>query len=187
MKKTTIVILILVGFVMLLAAVTVVVQRNTLQLQNSNRATANHAVPATPVEPMAFTPQSIQSVPTPQSGGGVDIHSYTLEQSKQEVEKLRSSLPYQADIQTTAGIPVTVAIPPLSAQSDLGTLEIQIYQVDYAALPGSLEYATMRTAFREAANTAFSWIRSHGANPSNIVYVWGTKAFIQHRAEEWLR
>lgn len=134
-------------------------------------------------------PPETKDVPTlpPSKGVGYDLGSPVIKNSKNEIDKLVDYLPYQTKLNLSSGQIVDVVIPGKEYFNNPWVLTIQVFGIEYELSPSDPSYVVNRQTFREAASTIFDWIRSKGVSPEVIVISWGDRAFIQERAEEWLR
>lgn len=134
-------------------------------------------------------PPSILSVPTVpyQQGGGVDKNSPLIQQSENEIKKLTPFLPYNKSFTLSTGIRVDIVIPQETLQQAPWTLTVNMEGIIYTVSPqNSTLYTKAEISFKEAASHVFDWIRSHGADPNKIIFVWGNSATDQAQAEQWL-
>src|SRR6266568_146266 len=140
------------------------------------------------ITPTPTAPPSIRAVPTlpPQNGGGLDLNSPRIQNSIAELQKLYPYLPYYKDITLSTGVSVTINIPEKVLQLTPWTLDAEIYGINYETSPNQADYTLMKKSFLEAANIVFAWVKQHGADPKKIIYTWGTRAYIQQQAEQWL-
>ncbi len=132
--------------------------------------------------------KSIANAPTlpPSRGQGVDVESETVQNSKSEIEKIKKSLPYIKTI-TVNGEQVTIRIPEASLQDYSWSLLVYLPDFDFQAPTETPFYLTSKNTFRAAAAEVYKWIRSQGADPQKIIIKWGDTAFMQERAQEWLK
>jgi hypothetical protein len=140
----------------------------------------NQSSLTTPPNPQ---PIKIEQIPFTQNIG-TDLNSPLVTNSQAEVAKLKSFLPFSQTLTLSSGAKVNVLIP--TQQDNPWTLTVQISDINYEIPPDDPDYVYEKAAFVDATNQLFSWIRSKGAKPNNIVFIWGNKSFIQERAEKWL-
>lgn len=119
-------------------------------------------------------------------GGGIDVRSEAVRRSTAEIRKLTSSLPYQQSLNLSTNKTVEILIPSQNLQLNAWTLTVQIFDLDYQIPENDPDYNLAKASFIEAANSIFSWMESKGADPNKMIIVWGDRAFIQERAEQWL-
>jgi len=128
-------------------------------------------------------------IPTlsPQKGGGVDISSPYVLESIREISKLSSFIPYSEDVFLSTGLSVSIVIPGKDLQTNPWELTVYINNIDYDVSPGDKDYILMRESFIETSSIVLAKIKERGADPNNIYFVWGDKAYIRNLSEEWLR
>lgn len=134
-------------------------------------------------------PPDIRVAPTipPQRGGGIDVSSSPVSTSISEINKLEPFLPLKLDRPLATGISVLIVIPTSDLQSNPWTLSVNISDINFQSTPEQNDYELMKNSFKEASSYVFTWITSKGVDPSKIYIKWGDKAYIQDKAEEWLK
>jgi hypothetical protein len=132
---------------------------------------------------------NINQVPTlrPDQGQGVDITSQIAQNSTGQINVIEKELTYEDTIKTSNGQEVTIVIPRKDLQANPWTLTVYTHGVNFNAPKNSKEYNTMKTAYLESVAHVFTWLRSKGVQPEQVIFQWGDKRYIQDRAEEWLR
>ena len=152
----------------------------------------SESIEPTALPPLQITlaiPKSIEQVPTiPYSkGGGIDTNNVIVKESKENIKKLVSALPYKKNIKTSNGLNVEVLIPSADLQQNPWTFTASVYGIDYQVEKNTPEYILMRTAFREGAADILSFVRKQGVDPEKIIFQWGDRVFVEERAQEWLQ
>lgn len=147
------------------------------------------ATPSPASTPLQIIPQDIRAAPTfaPSEGMGIDVLSEPIQKSISEIAKIESSLPFKKTVLLSTGDEADILIPKRSSFSNKWTLTIYIDGLNFNIHPQEPEYDKIRTSFLEAANIAFDWIREGGADPTKMYINWGDRAFIQEKAEVWLK
>ncbi len=133
--------------------------------------------------------KKVESAPTiqPQKGAGIDITSTYVQDSVNEIKKLKSNLPYKYTFTSSQGVIVDIYIPSLELLDNDWTLQVQTYGIDYEIGESDAEYASMRMAFLETAQNVFFWLKDQGVDTEKIIIEWGDRQFIQERSEQWLK
>lgn len=139
--------------------------------------------------PIPNAPESTLLLPTnpPETGGGVNTSAPTVEASTTEIRKIYPLLPYTQQLTLSTGLMVDVFVSDTNMNSRPWVLPISIAGIDYNAPEGTPEYTIARASFREAALETLDWLQQHDVDTNRIFINWGDKAYIQDRAEEWLK
>ncbi len=139
--------------------------------------------------PIPNVPESTLLLPTnpPEVGGGINTSAPTVEMSTAEIRKVYPLLPYTQQLTLSTGLPVEVFVSDTNMNSRPWVLPVFIAGVDYNAPEGTSEYTLARASFREAALEILDWLQLHDVDTNKIFINWGDRAYIQDRAEEWLK
>lgn len=139
--------------------------------------------------PIPNAPESTLLLPTnpPEAGGGVNTSALTVEVSTAEIRKVYPLLPYSQQLTLSTGLTVDVFVSDTNMNSRPWVLPVFIIGVDYNAPEGTAEYTFARASFREAALETLDWLQQQDVDTSKIFINWGDRAYIQDRAEEWLK
>lgn len=122
----------------------------------------------------------------PSKGFGVDRQSPVIIGSQTEIAKLIPSLPYINKIKTSEGLDVNIYLKPEDYQKIPQILNTEISNIDFQVSPQNPNYNQIKNSFLEAANNIFSWVKSNGADPNKIIFIWADKKFDRERANQWL-
>lgn len=140
-------------------------------------------------DPIKTTIPNTQNIPTidPADGGGVNTDSPSVTSSTQAIQNLSGSLPLTIITKLSTGLTVNINIPSEDLQNNTWTLFVDVQNINFQVAPQENSYKLMKNSFREAASDVFAWIRTQNVDPSQIYFVWGTKAYQQQTAENWLK
>lgn len=165
-----------------------IANRNTPQSNLSPSPILSGVMP-TAVDLPAVKGQSIRNVPTlnPTEGIGLDLNSDEIKNSIAQIEKIKDKLPYKKTFTSTTGLKVDIFIPSYELLENQWTLTVNTLGIDFEITDESPDYEKTKTAFLEAARDIFFWLKNNDVNTEQIIIRWGDRAFIQTRAEEWLR
>ncbi len=178
--------------------ISVLIFSNLVSNYFANRNTSRQVVSPTPIPggniPTEFVlpqikGQSIHRVPTlnPREGMGLDLNSNEIKNSIAQIEKIKDKLPYKKTFTSTTGLKVDIFIPSYELIENPWTLSVNTFGIDFEITNESPDYEKTKIAFLEAARDIFFWLKNNGVNTEQIIIQWGDRAFIQTRAEEWLR
>jgi len=144
--------------------------------------------PAPTTGPLPET-KTIDVIPTfaPGKGMGVDTTAPPVKASTDAVRQLMPYFPLEHVVTAGDGTRITVLIPGKESQNTAWTLTVNVYGVDFGVPASDPAFATEREHFRETASWVFSWLTGKGVDPTTVIISWGDRAYIQDRAEEWLR
>ena len=151
------------------------------------------AVPVTtstvPLKRSTGEPVAIGSLPKKQVPGGTapDLKAPAISTSQQELTALFPHLPFVVDVTLSTDRKVSIVVPSRQYQDAPWKLTAQVFNIDYRIPISSKNYATEKAAFLESASYIFGWMKQHKVNPDNVIIKWGDEAYIQQRAEEWLK
>lgn len=122
----------------------------------------------------------------PRQNETINTTDPTVQNSEEALEIVRARLPYLKDFTSSTGREISIVIPDTQYQSYPWVLTVNIFGPDYQIPETSPQYEVEKAMFTEGANDVFTWIRSTGADPNNVLIMWSEKASVQERAEEWL-
>lgn len=185
---------IFISLLLLITLVVISIVRSNIIKKNSGINTRNF-ITITPNEiiatPKIKVPKSraITAVPTlpRDKGGGINTKSKIAKESIDEINKLQPYLPYNEDFLTSNGLKISILIPAKELQANDWTLTVNIFGINYQTEKNSEEYFIMKRSFREAVAKLAEWVNVRGASYDKIIVSWGDRAFMQERAEEWLK
>ncbi len=146
----------------------------------------------TPVPVVTVTRNSykqIEAMPTlePLRGAGIDLESTGVKESKMEIQKLSVNLPFSREIRISESETISLQIPELQYQTNSWILTVYVYGIEYNVPRNTPEYTENKKLFLRASGELFGWMSSKNIDPKKIIIQWDDKAYIQNRAEEWLR
>lgn len=119
--------------------------------------------------------------------GGVNINSQIVKDSENEIKKIYPLLPYKTTFNSSAGITLSIIIPPQNLQDNPWSLTIYIFGIDYQVPQESMDYPNTKISFKESGNYVLDWLKKNGVDINKIFIVWGDKFFIQERSMQWLK
>ena len=89
-------------------------------------------------------------------------------------------------INTPANSETTVIISDKTSQTNIWTLEVDVFGLDYRLSQEDSEYALMKKSFQLAVASINKWIKEKGVDPQKIMIIWGDKEYIQNKSQEWM-
>jgi hypothetical protein len=131
--------------------------------------------------PRVYHPLTLSRIPLVGSSSAVvDLESEVIKSSILEKEKLLLFLPYRKDIHMGVRT-ITLLVPEVALQDAYWALNVYIDGIDYQA--GSDDE---KKVFLSAAKLIYSWMVSHRVDPNKLIIVWGDKAYIREKIDNWL-
>src|SRR3989344_2585483 len=114
--------------------------RGYLENKNSTSVVSPSPVPSGIIPTAVVLPDdlvkglSVQNVPTlnPTEGMGLDLDSPQIKNSIAQIEKIKTKLPYKKIFTSTNKIEVEILIPPYELLDNRWSLDVQIFNIDYA-------------------------------------------------------
>ena len=192
-RKITIITIIAVSVLVVLVVLTMVF-RNRIGGQTNNQTAVTPTIPAQTITPFRSVtidaqPETLNAIPTftPEEGAGLNINSPVAQQSEAEIAKLYPFLPHEQNIVLPDGSQASFLIPQEDYQDNTWSILVNVYGIDFHVPIDSPFYAQQKSAFKIVVNEVLTWIKNRGADPNKVIIIWGDRAFIQDRAEEWLQ
>lgn len=134
-------------------------------------------------------PLAINEIPTinPTKGGGVDINSTEIINSKAEIFKITNKLPFNKKIKTSSGLDVEIMIPSQKLQDNDYYLTVYVFGINYKVANDARDYLKQRNGFLEGAKEVFSFLKQNNISNNEIIIKWGDKKYIRDKAENWIK
>lgn len=158
-----------------------------MQLTNRSQDRQESPIPTPFVVKNTANPPAIASLPKKEGTQAINTNEPIVQSSESEVQKISAYIPYITEITTPGGTNLSIVIPEKSLQTDPWKLTVQIFGINYNVLPEEPDYQKERSAFIFGANHVFAWMREKNVDPEKVIIKWGDRAFIQQKAEEWLK
>lgn len=133
-----------------------------------------------------FTPPEYTQTPT-KPDGQIDTDHPSVKTAIQTKQTLQSFLPiYLTDFPTSVNITTTINIFTLP-QDPNHLIRLDIYGIDYQSSSTNEAINPHATAFKESFLKAKSLLQEKGIDLQNIYFVFGSRAYIQQTAQEWIQ
>lgn len=120
------------------------------------------------------------------NGGGLDINSQIVKESQQNIEIIKSKLPYRDSFKSSSGVDVTVYIPGEDRQTVAWELEANVSGIRYLRDPNESEYNSQRTAFFETVDRFSNWVKQNGGDPTKMYVSWSSNKDDRDTIVLWL-
>lgn len=158
-------------------------------LFNAPGTIQREATPISTPTPISIRPQATAPAiaDLPKKGVTIDTQAPIVQESQQEVAKVRKNLPFITKFRASTGQEVSIVIPAVQYQDDPWKLTVNVFGPEYTTPLTHSDYEKEKQTFLEGANTVFEWIRDSDADPNAVIIKWGDKAYIQEKAEAWLK
>lgn len=129
--------------------------------------------------PKDFLPATEQ----PLTDGKFDQADPVSQVSKSQLAKIKDKLPYRKSILSSTGNQITISI---HHQGDEFTIYVEMFPIEFQSSYEDPDLPRNVLNFREGATFLYNWLKKNGVDPSKIFISWGSKAYIQETAREWL-
>ena len=131
------------------------------------------------VTPKDFLPATEQ----PLTDGKFDEAATVSQDSKAQLAKIKDKLPYRKSILSSTGDQITVST---HHQGDEFTLYVEMFPIEFQSSYEDPNLPRNVLNFREGATFLYNWLKENDVDPSKIFISWGSKAYTQETARQWL-